>query len=669
MNKKNQNWLLPVCLPVCTILLFTMCRKEIRTDLQKTKNFAIVPIAIYDWEFDTTNNAQGWTTGNVTATVTGGSFNLTTTSTDPLIISPDALDITASGTYKYVQISMKNNTSVTSARIFFTTTADTNWTQAKSRSFPIGPNTTAYSNYIVDMSTVAGWTGTIKRIRIDPLDPATGSGQTVNIDYIKITETIPSVNEWYFDTDNNSEGWTWGNATATVSGGTLNVTTTSSDPLLTSPDNLGITAPDIYKYVHVELKNFSDASSDTSARIFFITTTDPVWNNTKSKRFPIKLDSSYYGSYIVDMSTVPGWTGTIRQIRVDPLDPASKAGKKVKIDLIQVTNNQSYRGVMSPQQNFTSADADTLKNIWRANIIRWQIMQPTEPMKTIAAYRTFIDNEIAQLNDAFMWCEPLGIKILIDLHYTPLGSKNKKGSDPIDTGQVVFYDQQANNELISTWVRLVNLYKDKKSLFGYGLINEPIINYPSLTAPGCDYRSTITKLGDTIRSIDRKTPIFVAAPVGDNPSGFNGLTPFPFTNIVYETHMYENHKYTLQHIPPDTSHYSYPGTVDGVMYNKARLTTELDAVHNFQTHYSTRIYVGEFSVVRWANGAATWLRDCIDIFEGYGWSWTYHAYKESGYFDLQFDNSGEGTAGSRYTGPGFTDRYNQVVGYGLNLNH
>ena len=40
------------------------------------------------------------------------------------------------------------------------------------------------------------------------------------------------------------------------------------------------------------------------------------------------------------------------------------------------------------------------------------------------------------------------------------------------------------------------------------------------------------------------------------------------------------------------------------------------------------IYVGEFSAIRWAPGADNYLRDCIDIFEEYGWDWTYHAYRE-----------------------------------------
>lgn len=641
---------------ICMLFLFTMCRKEFNLRNSNTDTYPRAA-TVYEWGFDTDGNFMGWTVGNVTATVSGGALNLTTTGTDPLIISPDNLGITAAATYKFVHVVMKNNSTVTSGRVFFTTNTDTTWSQAKSKSFTISANSTSFSEYIIDMSTVTGWTGTIKRIRIDPLDPATGSGQTVNIDLIRITEVATTINDWRFDIDGNIEGWTPGNASATVSGGTLNLTTTGTDPLIMSPDNLNMSAPATYKFIHVDMKNKSGL---TSARIFFTTNTDTTWSQAKSKGFTIKADSSYYASYIVDMSTVTGWTGTIKRIRIDPLDPATGSGQTVSIDFIRITDNPSHRGVMSPQRNFTAADADTLKNIWKANVMRWQIMSPDSLPATVADYDSWLNREIGELDNAFAWCEPLGLKLLIDLHYTPLGFQN-------GTGTMIFYNQAANDKIVSVWQTLASRYKDRSGLYGYDLMNEP----QEITTPlsGCDFKTTVNKIGNAIRAIDRKTPIFVAAEKGDNPFGFVSLTPVPFTNVVYEVHMYEPHAYTLQRIPNsgDTTAYTYPGMVGTTMYDKTQLTTALDAVHTFQTNYSARIHVGEFSVVRWADGAATWLRDCMDIFEGYGWSWTYHAYKESDYFDLQYDNQPVGTTGA-HRSVGFTDRYNQVVGYGLNLN-
>ena len=51
-------------------------------------------------------------------------------------------------------------------------------------------------------------------------------------------------------------------------------------------------------------------------------------------------------------------------------------------------------------------------------------------------------------------------------------------------------------------------------------------------------------------------------------------------------------------------------------------------MREFQLAYNVHIYVGEFSAIRWAPGAADYLRDCIELFEEYGWDWTYHAYRE-----------------------------------------
>ena len=51
---------------------------------------------------------------------------------------------------------------------------------------------------------------------------------------------------------------------------------------------------------------------------------------------------------------------------------------------------------------------------------------------------------------------------------------------------------------------------------------------------------------------------------------------------------------------------------------------------DFQREFNVQIYVGEFSAIRWAPGdsAYVYLRDLIDLFEEYGWDWSYHAYRE-----------------------------------------
>ena len=41
------------------------------------------------------------------------------------------------------------------------------------------------------------------------------------------------------------------------------------------------------------------------------------------------------------------------------------------------------------------------------------------------------------------------------------------------------------------------------------------------------------------------------------------------------------------------------------------------------------------SAAVWAPGAADYLRDLIEIFEEYGWDWSYHAFRESPVWDVE----------------------------------
>ena len=53
-----------------------------------------------------------------------------------------------------------------------------------------------------------------------------------------------------------------------------------------------------------------------------------------------------------------------------------------------------------------------------------------------------------------------------------------------------------------------------------------------------------------------------------------------------------------------------------------------EPVREFQKRHGAKIYVGEFSAITWAQGADAYLRDCIAVFEEFGWDWSYHAFRE-----------------------------------------
>ena len=102
------------------------------------------------------------------------------------------------------------------------------------------------------------------------------------------------------------------------------------------------------------------------------------------------------------------------------------------------------------------------------------------------------------------------------------------------------------------------------------------------------------------------------------------------TGVVYSVHMYVPHQFTHQGVHKPSRGIEYPGMIDGKYWDKAALRRVLQPVREWQRDYGAQIYLGEFSAIRWAPGdsAANYLRDCIELFEEFGWDWSYHAFRE-----------------------------------------
>jgi RHS repeat-associated protein len=276
---------------------------------------------VRSWEFSTTVDGWGWQSSHVSGLgwQSGGYVGANITGNDPYFLSADNLSVSMTDN-KIIKIRMRNYTNSTTGQLFFITTTDWAWNQAKSKTFTIQPNS-GFTEYTIDMSTVAGWTGTLKRLRLDPAD-STGS---FVVDYIRIG-VDPN---WKFDSA--VEGW--GEPSAHVSnfgwqsGGYIGGNITGIDPSILSPNNLGLDIS-TEKYVKVRFKN---ATGSTSAQLFFTTNASQAFSEGKSKVFPI-IPNSDYTEYVIDMSALPSWTGTLKQLR---FDPGSSTGS-FSIDFVQL---------------------------------------------------------------------------------------------------------------------------------------------------------------------------------------------------------------------------------------------------------------------------------------------------------------------------------------------
>lgn len=138
--------------------------------------------------------------------------------------------------------------------------------------------------------------------------------------------------EWNFA--DSTDGWT---DIKDISGllateGSMTGQITGVDPILKSPDSLGVYL-DANRYVKVKLKNMSAA---TSAQLYFTTTTDTIFNAAKMKTFTISANDEAYTTYILDMDGFAAWTGDLKQLRVDPAVGVSTGS--FEIDYVKVDN-------------------------------------------------------------------------------------------------------------------------------------------------------------------------------------------------------------------------------------------------------------------------------------------------------------------------------------------
>lgn len=160
---------------------------------------------------------------------------------------------------------------------------------------------------------------------------------------------------WEFNTPLNKEGWTEAELGTKeraetpvkgqggtslpvkyVAGGYYIVAVEDApDARLISADNLNV-ALNNRQTMRLRCQNHTTASR---MAVRFTTTADGVWDDAKSKAFAVTANDSSARDYEVNMSQVPGWTGTLKQLRLD-LTAGEPATGTVRIDFIRIENSR-----------------------------------------------------------------------------------------------------------------------------------------------------------------------------------------------------------------------------------------------------------------------------------------------------------------------------------------
>lgn len=283
------------------------------------------------------------------------------------------------------------------------------------------------------------------------------------------------------------------------------------------------------------------------------------------------------------------------------------------------------RGVMYGPR-FKESDIEDLASKWNVNQIRWQLnwtpmKEAEEWAADLDAYDRWLDGALAECDKALAACEKHKIKVLVDLH-TPPGGRAGGGVCRM------FQEKRYQDKLIDIWSRIAARYKGREAVYAYDLLNEAVEG--DVGEGLLDWRDLATRAAGAVRTIDPGKPIvFEPSPWG-GPDGFDTLAPLELDRVIYSFHMYQPHSFTHQGVYEDKQSLEYPGRIDGELWNKERLREAMLPAIEFQRAFNVHIYVGEFSAIRWAPGdsAYHYLRDVVDLFEEYGWDWSYHAFRE-----------------------------------------
>jgi endoglucanase len=311
------------------------------------------------------------------------------------------------------------------------------------------------------------------------------------------------------------------------------------------------------------------------------------------------------------------------QITAEPMPPARDPGIP-----INKTHEGMYTGMNvvyssnSAKNIITKSSLDELRYDWKANSVRVMIggekyypggLQLTD-------YEAILQAELVRMDTLVKWCNANGLRMIVGLAGLSDG---------------LFKSKAAQTRLVDAWKLISSRYKNDDAVWAYDLANEPIVSpYPyNYTYPLDNSILMWPLLADTlvkaIREIDAEKAIIIESL--NYSMNMDDIRPIDASipNIIYSVHMYTPHSLTHQQMSSQTPAYTYPGTIDGKYYDKNSLKLALQPIKNYQDKYRVPIYIGEFSCIRWApgNSAYNYLRDCIEIFEEYGWDWSYHSFR------------------------------------------
>ena len=276
----------------------------------------------------------------------------------------------------------------------------------------------------------------------------------------------------------------------------------------------------------------------------------------------------------------------------------------------------AFRGANVMQAQCTINDLRVLRS-WGANLAEIPVSNVYAPTPPYA----FQPDNLAKLDRAVAAAEQAGL-------YVALTCREGPGRPDFNRSHEIWRESAAQDAYLKMWHEVASHYRERASMVGYDLMCEPHPDQETKQPLG-DWNVLAKRITVAIREVDGRTPILVNSIGWAYPQQFDVLRPTGDPRTVYTVHFYDPHYYTHQK-PADKV--TYPGfRVPGkpnTAWDKTTLEAALAPVRAFQQKYHVPIFVGEFGCARYAPGAEAWFRDQLDLYEQYGWSWAYWAFRE-----------------------------------------
>lgn len=222
------------------------------------------------------------------------------------------------------------------------------------------------------------------------------------------------------------------------------------------------------------------------------------------------------------------------------------------------------------------------------------------------------------LDRAFQWAKDCSLKIILDLH-AACGAQNCDWHSDSAGAALLWEKDSYRQRTYKLWEVIAERYRQDPSLYAYDILNEPVLGNKNIGILKEFYKNCIRH----IRCIDKRTIIYLEGALWAQEINF--LEPLLDDNIGVSIHAYQPLNFVFNFSPFQ----KYPGKIDGALWNKKRLFEHLKPYHEFALKNKVRMFAGEFGI-NWRGGyygETAWLNDMLDIFDDFGFDYTYWTYK------------------------------------------